>query len=84
MRKVVCWRPNEVYGVINIDADAVPDDKFAQWLDAARGAGPELDAKTYADLAKPSAAVAPFTYHSVATGLFDSIVVSEMHSHDAM
>ena len=62
----------------------LPDEKFAQWLDAARGAGPELDAKTYADLAKPSAAVAPFTYRAVAPGLFDSIMVSEMQSDDAM
>ena len=69
---------------MHFDADAVPDDKFAQWLDAARGAGPELDAKTYADLAKPSAAVAPFTYRAVAPGLFDSIMVSEMQSDDAM
>ena len=69
---------------MHFDADAVPDDKFAQWLDAARSAGPELDAKTYADLAKPSAAVAPFTYRAVAPGLFDSIMVSEMQSDDAM
>ena len=69
---------------MHFDADAVPDEKFAQWLDAARSAGPELDAKTYADLAKPSAAVAPFTYRAVAPGLFDSIMVSEMQSDDAM
>jgi cytochrome o ubiquinol oxidase subunit 2 len=69
---------------MHFDVDAVPDEKFAQWLDAARSAGPELDAKTYADLAKPSAAVAPFTYRSVAPGLFDSILVSEMQSDDAM
>jgi cytochrome o ubiquinol oxidase subunit 2 len=69
---------------MHFDADAVPDEKFAQWLDAARSAGPELDAKTYADLAKPSAAVAPFTYRSVAPGLFDSILVSEVQSDDAM
>ncbi len=69
---------------MHFDADAVPDEKFAQWLNAARSAGPELNAKTYADLAKPSAAVAPFTYRSVAPGLFDSILVSEMQSDDAM
>jgi len=66
------------------NADAVPDDKFTQWLDAARSAGPELDATSYAELAKPSAAVAPFTYRAVAPGLFDSITVSEMQSDDAM
>jgi cytochrome o ubiquinol oxidase subunit 2 len=44
----------------------------------------ELNVTTYAELAKPSAAVAPFTYHAVAPGLFDSIRVSEMQSDDAM
>ncbi len=69
---------------MHFDADAVTNEKFAQWLDAARSAGPGLNAKSYADLAKPSAAVAPFTYRSVAPGLFDSILVSEMQSDDAM
>jgi cytochrome o ubiquinol oxidase subunit 2 len=69
---------------MHFDVDAVPDEKFAQWLDAARGAGPELDARSYADLVKPSAAVAPFTYRSVAPGLFESIMVTEMQSDDAM
>jgi cytochrome o ubiquinol oxidase subunit 2 len=49
-----------------------------------RSAGPELNAKTYPDLAKPSTAVAPFNYRSVAPGLFDSILVSEMQPDDAM
>jgi cytochrome o ubiquinol oxidase subunit II len=74
----------EGFADMHFDADAVTDEKFAQWLDAARTAGPELDAKTYADLAKPSAAVAPFTYRSVAPGLFGSIMLSEMPSDDAM
>src|ERR1700694_4282210 len=74
----------EGFSDMHFDADAVTNEKFAQWLDAARSAGPELDAKTYADLAKPSAAVAPFTYRAVAPGLFDSILVSEMQSGDAM
>jgi cytochrome o ubiquinol oxidase subunit II len=74
----------EGFSDMHFDADAVPDDQFAQWLDAARSGGPELDAKSYADLAKPSAVVAPFTYRSVAPGLFNSILVSEMQSDDAM
>src|SRR6266446_421989 len=74
----------EGFSDMHFDADAVPDEKFAQWLNVARSAGPELDAKTYADLAKPSAAVAPFTYRAVAPGLFGSILVSEMQSDDAM
>jgi cytochrome o ubiquinol oxidase subunit 2 len=74
----------EGFADMHFDADAVTNERFAQWLDSVRSAGPELDAKTYADLAKPSAAVAPFTYRSVAPGLFDSILVSEMQSDDAM
>src|SRR6266545_3863829 len=41
--------------------DAVPPGAFAQWIDRVRSAGPVLDAGTYAQLAKPSSAVAPFT-----------------------
>src|SRR6266478_2827745 len=41
--------------------DAVPAAQFAQWVTAARNSGPALDKATYADLAKPSQAVAPFT-----------------------
>src|SRR6202166_2180700 len=74
----------EGFSDMHFDADAVTDEKFAQWLNAARSAGPELNAKSYADLAKPSAAVAPFTYRAVAPGIFDSILVSEMQSDDAM
>jgi cytochrome o ubiquinol oxidase subunit 2 len=69
---------------MHFEADVVPDEKFAQWLNSARSAGPELDSKSYAELAKPSAAVGPFTYRSVASGLFDSIMISEMQSDDAM
>jgi cytochrome o ubiquinol oxidase subunit II len=74
----------EGFADMHFDADAVTSDQFTQWLDSARGAGPELDAKAYTDLAKPSAAVTPFTYRSVTPGLFDSIQVSEMPSDDAL
>src|SRR6201996_4234071 len=74
----------EGFADMHFDAEAVTDEKFTQWLDSVRSAGLELDAKTYADLAKPSTAVAPFTYRSVAPGLFDTIVVSEMQSDDAI
>jgi cytochrome o ubiquinol oxidase subunit II len=69
---------------MHFNVDAVPSEKFAQWVDLARRAGAELNAKTYADLAKPSGAVAPFTYRAVATDLFDRILVSEKQSDDAM
>ena len=60
--------------------DAVPAEKFAQWVDAARSAGPVLDAQAYAELAKPSKAVAPFTYRAVAPDLFNGIVSSTMQA----
>ena len=68
----------------HFDTDAVSEEKFAQWIETARSAGQQLNAETYADLAKPSAAMAAFTYRSVAPGLFGSILVSEMQSDDAM
>jgi cytochrome o ubiquinol oxidase subunit II len=69
---------------MHFNVDAVSAERFAQWVDLARSAGPELDAKTYADLAKPSGAVTPFTYRAVAPDLFGRILVSEAQSDDAM
>jgi cytochrome o ubiquinol oxidase subunit 2 len=58
--------------------NAVPAQEFARWVDAARSAGPVLDAQAYAALAKPSSALAPLTYRAVAPDLFDGIVSSVM------
>jgi cytochrome o ubiquinol oxidase subunit II len=58
--------------------EAVPAERFAQWVDATRNAGPVLDAPAYTDLAKPSQAVTPFTYRSVAPNLFKSILTAGM------
>jgi cytochrome o ubiquinol oxidase subunit 2 len=66
------------------NVEAVAPEKFSQWIDATRHVGVELNAATYADLARPSASVAPFTYRAVVPGLFDSIRVSELQSDDAM
>src|SRR5262245_39181967 len=59
---------------MHFNVDAVPADRFEQWLSATRSAGPVLDAQSYAALAKPSQAVAPFTYRSVTSGLFSGIL----------
>src|SRR5262249_6715902 len=53
---------------MHFNVDAIPPEHFAQWVASTRDAGPVLDSKTYTDLAKPSAAVTPFTYHTVAPG----------------
>ncbi len=64
------------------DVDAVPPQQFAHWATAAHDSGPVLDTHTYADLAKPSQAVAPFTYRAVAPDLFSGIVNTGMPPAD--
>ena len=59
---------------MRFNVDSVPAERFAQWVSATRTTGPVLDAQAYADLAKPSQAVAPYTYRAVETGLFSGIV----------
>jgi cytochrome o ubiquinol oxidase subunit II len=54
--------------------EAVSSESFSQWVTTARGAGPVLDGRAYADLAKPSQAVAPFTYRDVSPDLFNQIL----------
>ena len=54
---------------------AVPQQQFAGWAQGARGAGPALDGRAYAELAKPSSYVKPATYGGVVPGLFDDIVM---------
>jgi cytochrome o ubiquinol oxidase subunit 2 len=62
--------------------NAVPTEKFAQWVAEARGAGSVLDEHTYADLAKPSEAVSPFAYRAVTPDLFNSILSAGMRPSD--
>ena len=57
------------------NADAVPAERFAAWVTAARS-GPVLDAQSYAALAKPSQAVVPLSFGTVTPGLFGEIVSS--------
>ncbi|TMJ80298.1 MAG: ubiquinol oxidase subunit II [Alphaproteobacteria bacterium] len=68
----------EGFADMRFAVDAVPAENFAQWVDAARNAGPVLDGRAYADLAKPSQAVTPFTYRAVAPDLFNGILSSGM------
>jgi cytochrome o ubiquinol oxidase subunit 2 len=62
--------------------DAVPALQFEQWVTTTRNGGPVLDAQAYADLARPSSAVAPFTYRAVAPGLFNGITSAGMRPDD--
>ena len=54
--------------------DVVSTQQFEQWVTTTRDRGPMLDAPAYAELSKPSRAVAPFTYRAVAPGLFNTIM----------
>jgi cytochrome o ubiquinol oxidase subunit 2 len=51
---------------------------FAAWVEAARGAGPPLDAGSYAELARQSAKVGPFTYRDADPGLFGQVVAQSL------
>jgi cytochrome o ubiquinol oxidase subunit 2 len=68
----------EGFADMRFGVNAVSAEEFSRWVAATRSAGPVLDAQAYADLAKPSAAVAPTTYRAVAADLFDGIVGSVM------
>jgi cytochrome o ubiquinol oxidase subunit II len=74
----------EGFADMHFKVDAVPPEKFEQWVASTRNAGPVLDAQAYADLVKPSKAVAPFTYRSVAQGLFASILSAGLQSDDRL
>jgi cytochrome o ubiquinol oxidase subunit II len=57
---------------------ALPAEKFAAWVTATRGAGPTLNAESYADLAKQSMNTPPSTFGSVDPGLFHDIVMQKL------
>jgi cytochrome o ubiquinol oxidase subunit 2 len=67
----------EGFADMRFSVDAVDAGEFAQWADAARNAGPVLDAQAYADLAKPSKALAPRTYRAIAPDLFNVVLKAE-------
>ncbi|WP_331375170.1 ubiquinol oxidase subunit II [Sinorhizobium chiapasense] len=67
---------------MHFKVDAVAPDNFAQWAASTRSAGPMLDSQTYAALVKPSKAVAPSTYGSIASGLFADILNAGLRSSE--
>lgn len=68
---------------MHFTVDAVTDDGFAQWVRQTGLTGSVLDKPAYADLVKPSKAVAPFTYRSVVPDLFNSIVSVGMGTQES-
>ena len=73
----------EGFADMRFTVDAVPNEDFSQWVTHAQNAGPVLDAKTYADLAQPSTAVAPSSYREVTPDLFGGVVNAEMVTDDS-
>jgi len=66
------------------NVNAVPAEKFAQWVTEARTSGQVLDAQSYAELAKPSQAVAPFTYRALTADLFNVILSTAIDPADPL
>ncbi len=52
---------------------AVPPEEFTRWTGAARGSGPTLDRASYAQLARQSQDVKPFTYGAIDPRLFQGV-----------
>jgi cytochrome o ubiquinol oxidase subunit 2 len=63
---------------MHFDVEAVPPDRFAAWINATRNSGTTLTAQSYAELARQSTNVAPFTFSDVEPGLFDKIVTQAL------
>jgi cytochrome o ubiquinol oxidase subunit 2 len=63
---------------MHFDVQAVPAERFAAWIDAARNAGPILDEQSYADLARQSVNKSPFTFRAADPGLFRQIVTQQL------
>src|SRR6185369_6841809 len=68
---------------MHFTVEAVTDDRFSQWVRQTSETGSMLDKQAYADLVKPSKAVAPFTYRGVVSDLFSSIVNAGMGTQDS-
>ena len=64
----------EGFADMRFTLDAVNDADYARWLAGVRAGGRPFDLDTYAQLARPSVAVAPATYGQVPSNIFDSIV----------
>ena len=63
---------------MHFDVLAVPAERFAAWIEAARNTGPTLDSGSYADLARQSMNVRPFTFRAADPELFQQIVTQKL------
>lgn len=63
---------------MNFATRAVPREQFAAWVAHARAAGPVLDGPGYTLLARQSSDIKPYTYRTVARGLFRAVVEQKL------
>ena len=63
---------------MHFEALAVSDDKFGEWIGAARKDGPILNTESYAELAKQNVAPRPLTYRAVDGDIFQQIVSQKL------
>jgi cytochrome o ubiquinol oxidase subunit II len=59
---------------MHFEVEAKSPQDFYDWLGKARADGPELTPDSYAELSKQSVVPAPFTFRTVADGLFEKIL----------
>jgi cytochrome o ubiquinol oxidase subunit II len=63
---------------MHFEVQAVPPERFADWIEATRKTGPTLDAESYAALARQSANTEPFTFAAADPHLFHQIVTQKL------
>jgi cytochrome o ubiquinol oxidase subunit II len=59
---------------MHFEVEAMSSQDFYVWLGKARADGPELTPESYIELSKQSVVPAPFTFRTVADGLFEKIL----------
>jgi cytochrome o ubiquinol oxidase subunit 2 len=59
---------------MHFEVEAKSSGDFYDWLGKARADGPELTPESYIELSKQSVVPAPFTFRTVADGLFEKIL----------
>jgi cytochrome o ubiquinol oxidase subunit 2 len=63
---------------MHFDVQAVAPQRFADWIERTRGAGPTLDADSYAALTVPSTKPRPVTFRAADPALFQHIVAQQL------
>lgn len=66
------------FATMHFDTDAVPPERFGNWVREASAHGPVLNDTAYRGLLQQSMAVKPYTYRSVEPGLFEAIVLEKL------